>query len=243
MRRKDNVKQTYNGLKTEIATMKKDLEKVKKREEINKKKYKQVKIHQEKYMKDIKNSEEEYAQSKMEIDGVLSIMSILMQDIDNSIFEVKNEIHDASITSFNLSITDFKSLIQDLIDFIEGLKNISDGTPKEIAEQLKSMMEMVDLLTSGIGDAINLMVNNIKEVNQVAVNESTGKFDDMIRDFVEIFENISVLLNRLTQSRASELREELMKINLDLNESIMISTKNNNEIATLSSEMKYKTHK
>ncbi|MHA1729627.1 MAG: AAA family ATPase [Promethearchaeota archaeon] len=227
---KQNLNRVLEKLKT-------DLEKTEKTEKSAQKRLATYEEEKEKLLESINIAETDFEIAQKEVDGVLQILGILSQEIGGSVGEIKSDMQNASETSINSSITTFRDYIDDFIDIIKPIEEISDLGESRIKEQIEPIIGTMRLFTGNIDDTLRDIIENVREANDVAVQQSTGNFDTLIQDFIDIIENVHISLKRLTISRSGELHQEMEEISEEIQNYLSISAQNNAEISKLSAQI------
>ncbi len=232
-RDKTTLELNLQNHKNEIEKYRLQLEKVQHSEDSVQKRKTTISEEKEKLMEKISIADNDYEGAQTEVDGVLQILGILSQEIGGSIDEVKSDIQNASEKSLNSSITTFRDYIEDLLDVVKPIEEIESSGEKSITPLLIPIIETMKLFTDSFDDSLRDIIYDIREKNDIAVQESTGNFDTLIRDFIDIIENVHISLKRLTINRSTELYNEVEEISQEIQNFLSESAINTAEISKL----------
>lgn len=240
MRDKTTLELTQKNLISEIEKIQSNLDKELKREEATQKRLAALNEERDKLKIQIQSSEEEYQSQKIELDGVLQILSILSQDIGGSVDTIKSDIQNASEDSLKTSISTFRSYIDDLVDLYKPIQELPQMKESEIKESIPPLMDTLKLFNDNLDDSIQEIVKNIREANDIAVQQSTANFDNLIRDFIDIIENVNVSLKKLSLTSSGERHKQVQEISIEIENQTKISAQTTSEITKLQTQLNVK---
>jgi chromosome segregation ATPase len=222
-RDKTTLELAQKNLIVELEKLQSNLDKELKKEETTQKRLSSLNEEREKLKVLIQSSEEEYQSQKIELDGILQILSILSQDIGGSVDTIKSDIQNASEDSLKTSISTFRSYIDDLVDLYKPIEELPQMKDTEIKEAIPPIMDTLKLFNDNLDDSIQDIVKNIREANDVAVQQSTANFDNLIRDFIDIIENVNISLKRLSLTASGERHKQVEEISVEIENQTKIS--------------------
>jgi chromosome segregation protein len=241
LRDKANYEMSKQNLTNEINKIKEQLDKVNKKEESGQKRLTALFDERKALQDQIKISENEYQNSQTEVNGVLSTLGLFSQNISASVGDVKSDIQNASEQSLGSSINVFKGYIEDFIDILKPIEELTGQGENVPKDQIDPLVENLKLFTEDVDDQLHGMISNVKEANDIAVQESTSSFDNLINDFMDMMENINVSLKRLTLSRSAELHNQLEQISEEIQNYTNMSAQNLAEISKLKTQTESKS--
>jgi len=239
-REKSTSELTLNSVKTEITKLEDLLKNTSRNADSTKKRIENLENERKILAGNVKSAEAEYDNSKLEVDSVLQILTLLTQSIDGAVGEIKSDIQNASELSLNSSITNFRDLFDDIMEIIKPLEELGSKEGSQIKDEIDPMMETIKLFTENVEDSLRDMIKEVKEANDVAIQQSTKNFDKLIADFIDIIEDTNISLKKLTMFKASELHEHLEEINAELHGYTSKSSEENAEISKLTAQLQAK---
>jgi chromosome segregation protein len=231
---------SLNSIKSEISKLTDQLKNATKNAESTQKRITNLQNERAIVAANVKNAEEEYENSKVEVDSILQILTLLTQSIDGAVGEIKSDIQNASETSLNSSITNFRDLFDDIMEIIKPLEELGDIEASKIKDEINPMMETIKLFTENVDDSLRTMIGDVREANDIAVQQSTKNFDRLIADFIDIIEDTNISLKKLTMGKASELHNQLEEINVDLHNYTNKYAEETGEISKFEAQLKAK---
>ncbi len=239
-REKSTSELTINSVDTEIAKLEEQLKIISKNAESSRKRIDNLENERRIVAENVKSAEAEYDNSKVELDSILQILTTLTQFIDGAVGEIKSDIQNASETSLNSSISNFRDLFDDIMEIIKPLGELGDKDASKIKNEINPMMETIKLFTENVDDSLRDMISEVREANDVAIQQSTKNFDKLIADFIDIIEDTNISLKKLTMFKASELHNQLEEMNQELHKYTSKSAEENAEISKLNALLEAK---
>lgn len=239
-RDKSTSELTLKSLQTEIAKLEGQLNNANRDAESTNKRIVNLENERKILAENVKNAEAEYENSTLEVDSILQILTLLTQSIDGAVGEIKSDIQNASETSLNASITNFRDLFDDIMEIIKPLEDLGNQDASKIKDEINPMMETIKLFTENVDDSLRIMISDVREANDVAVQQSTKNFDRLIADFIDIIEDTNISLKKLTMFKASELHNQLDEINVELHKYTNKTAEESGEISKYTAQLQAK---
>ena len=216
-----NLERDKKDLEIEVTNLNNNISKINKESEsLNNKKKNIVRrieeLSEEKasFLKRIESSEEDYEKNTEAITGILQILNMLTQNISISVDSIKGDIQLSNAESIELSATNFKDFISDIIEIMKTLEDVEYHPEKaeETSGMLNSIVQTLSIFTDNADDTIEQLIEKVKLTSDVAIQESTSKFDSFVMDLMEILQNVPISLKKLTLSKSQELYQQLEEI-------------------------------
>jgi len=239
-RDKSTSELTLQSVQTEITKLEGQLNNANKNAESTNKRIANLENERKIVAENVKNAEAEYENSALEVDSILQILTLLTQSIDGAVGEIKSDIQNASETSLNSSITNFRDLFDDIMEIIKPLEDLANEDTSKIKDEIHPMMDTIKLFTENVDDSLRVMISDVREANDVAVQQSTKNFDRLIADFIDIIEDTNISLKKLTMFKASELHNQLDEINVELHKYTNKTAEESGEISKYTAQLQSK---
>lgn len=203
----DSISKTNTTIESEFETLNIKKDNITRRiEELNEEK--------NGVLKRIESSEEDYERNKDDISGVLQILNMLTQNISISVDSIKGDIQLSNAESIEVSAGKFRDFIKDIIEIMRTLQDV-DVDAKEGDESgmlLNSIVTTLNIFTENADGTIEQLIEKVKLSSDVAIQESTSKFDTFVQDLMDILQTVPISLKKLTLSKGQELYKQLEEI-------------------------------
>lgn len=162
----------------------------------------------------IEGSDKAYDRNKDDINGFLTTLQMLTQNINISVESIKGAIQESNDSAISSSSENFKKYVYDVVDIMKTIEEISkeDIPPDDVKWGLDSVVQTLGLFTDNADSSIEQIIESVRESTDIAVQESTSNFDDFVRDLMEILEFVPIALQELTLSKSQDLYKELEEI-------------------------------
>ncbi len=223
-REKRNIDLNLNTLFGNLSKSERELEILNNKKENICRRLEELYKEKETLIKRIENSEGEYEKNAENITSILSILSMLTQNIDISVDSIKSNIQQSNSEAIEHSGEEFRMFVLDIIEIMKIIEaeaeaeaeSSAEAESKAEAEMFNSILQTLGLFTDNAEATIDQLMNKAQESSDIAVQESTSEFDSFVQDLMEILENVHLSLRKLTLSKSQELYQQLEEISQNI---------------------------
>jgi len=117
-----------------------------------------------------------------------------------------------------MSAQNFRDFIKDIVEIMKTLESVEYEQEKmeETSMMLNSIIQTLGIFTDNADDTIEQLIEKVKLTSDVAIQDSTSKFDTFVQDLMEILQTIPISLKKLTLSKSQELYKQLEEITINV---------------------------
>ena len=151
--------------------------------------------------------------SSNELEGVMTTVHELIQNIDRSAGNIKSDIQNATQVAIDESESVLRSFVMDITDMLATIEEISVKGADEIKVELEQVVTTLNFLIENSDQPIQQLNEVVRDASEEALEESTSNFDNFVLDFIEIFSSIRIAIQALGVSDTSEQYQLLDSLN------------------------------
>jgi len=189
--------------------------------------------------KRVKAQEATRQDSQQAVESILSIISVMIESIDETINEIYGEMQVASEDALGESIESIRRFFIDMSEIIEGIEEmvIITEEQKSDLEQIKMTLETAKYMTEDADTTIDSVASEIRSANETVLATNQKQLSKLVGDFKQMFQETFTAIKALQMSSSTDDYQAISDIDLQIKKATAELNEHNSTLIKLESQL------